>query len=102
MAAIITKGTTPDIVYKFKTVDVSTLTKAIFTIKEGGSIVITKDLNDAQIVNNSLVWTLSQAETLSLTGNQTEGRLNWMVGDKRSASKPMEIIVDDNHIEVEI
>ena len=97
--AIIVKGTTPTIIYKFKTIDVNTVTTAIYTIKKDDTIVLRKTLTDATIKGNALTWTLTQEETLSLDGNGLTGMLNWKVGDERGVSKPMEIIIANNHIE---
>lgn len=40
-------GTTPTFEYTFKTVDVSNITTAVLTIKQGGEVAIEKTLSDA-------------------------------------------------------
>ena len=63
---MITRGTTPTITYTFDLVDVSNITTAYLTITQGERVIIEKTLNDAEIGENSLVWTLTQDETLQL------------------------------------
>lgn len=66
---MITRGTTPTIQYRFKVVDVTDLTVADMTIRQG-CLEITKPITEAEIVHsesaNYLEWTLTQEETLSI------------------------------------
>ena len=59
-------GTTPTITYKFKIVSPAELEKAILTIKIAGSVILEKTLADATVGEDSLSWTLTQQETLSI------------------------------------
>lgn len=92
-------GTTPTITYKFKVVDVSEITVAILTIKERGTILIEKTLADANVGEDSLSWTLSQEETLSIGAKSDSMMLNWKLADgTRGASDVVLITGGDNHI----
>ena len=92
-------GTTPTITYKFKVVDVSEITVAILTIKERGATLIEKDLSDATVGEDSLSWTLSQEETLSIGAKSASMMLNWKLADStRGASDVVLITGGDNHI----
>ena len=98
MASII-RGTTPTLIYKFKIVDVSEITKAYLTIKQG-SILIEKSLNDAVSGTDTLSWTLTQEETLSIGTRQASIMLNWVTSDgTRGASGKSVLYIEDNHIE---
>lgn len=98
MASII-RGTTPTLIYKFKIVDVSEITKAYLTIKQG-SILIEKSLNDAVPGTDTLSWTLTQEETLSIGTRQASIMLNWVTSDgTRGASGKSVLYIEDNHIE---
>lgn len=92
-------GTTPTITYKFKVVDVSEITVAILTIKERGTTLIEKDLSDATVEEDSLSWTLSQEETLSIGAKSASMMLNWKLADgTRGASDAVLVTGGDNHI----
>lgn len=98
MASII-RGTTPTLIYKFKIVDVSEIIKAYLTIKQG-SILIEKSLNDAVPGTDTLSWTLTQEETLSIGTRQASIMLNWVTSDgTRGASGKSVLYIEDNHIE---
>lgn len=68
---MIPRGTTAVIEYKFKTIDVSTITSCYLTIKQG-DVEIEKDLSDATMdtTDNTLSWKLTQAETLGLNASK--------------------------------
>lgn len=92
-------GTTPTITYRFKVVDVSEITVAILTIKERGVNIIEKTLSDATIGEDSLSWTLTQEETLSIGARTATMMLNWVTEDgTRGASEQVFITGGDNHI----
>lgn len=92
-------GTTPTITYKFKVVDVSEITVAILTIKERGTTLIEKNLADANVGEDSLSWTLSQEETLSIGAKSASMMLNWKLADgTRGASDVVLVTGGDNHI----
>ena len=78
MAQII-RGTTPTIKFTYNDIEVGNITSAILTLKQGGSTVIEKDLTSAQTQDNMLVWTLTQEETLSLSGKSVTIVCDWLL-----------------------
>lgn len=92
-------GTTPTITYKFKIVFPSDFRACILTIKCNGQILIEKTLADAEIGTDSVSWTLSQSETLSLGTRVGKMMCNWVTQDgTRGASEITTIRGDTNHI----
>lgn len=101
MAEII-KGTTPTIKFTFSNIEVADLAKAIMTVKKNGEIKIEHDLAAATVDENTISWTLSQAETLAVAGN-AEIMLNWLTDEgTRGASNATQVTFTPNHKEVEI
>lgn len=95
----IIKGTTPTIVYTFDEIAVSNIATAVLTIKSGSEIIVEKDLEAASVGDNSLSWTLTQAESLAASGN-AEIMLNWVVQDgTRGASAKTAVYFAPNHVE---
>ena len=95
----ITIGTTPTITYTFKTVSPSDFRACILTIKCNGQILIEKTISDAEISTDSVSWTLSQSETLSLGTKTAKMMCNWVTQDgTRGASEITAIRGDTNHI----
>ena len=91
-------GTTPTITYTFKTVSPADLTKAILTIKSMGQIILEKTLADATAGEDSLSWTLTQQETLSIGTRSCKMMLNWLTNTgTRGASAETVIIGVTNH-----
>lgn len=92
-------GTTPTITYNFKVVSVSDLTKAILTIKCNGQVILEKTLADAVVGEDSLSWTLTQQETLSIGTRSGKMMLNWLThSGKRGASEEITIAGIQNHV----
>ena len=92
-------GTTPTITYTFKVVPVSTITKAVLTVKERGVNIIEKDLSDATVGEDTLSWTLTQEETLDIGVKSASIMLNWKLRDgTRGASKEEVITGVNNHV----
>lgn len=92
-------GTTPRIKYTFNTVDPSSIVVAKMTIKKGSAIIIEKTLNDATIDGSSLVWTLTQSDTLNLGIGSSKVMLNYLTSDGvRGASKEESLMGVGNHI----
>lgn len=92
-------GTTPTITYKFKIVSPAELEKAILTIKIAGQVIIEKTLADAVAEEDSLSWTLTQEETLSIGTRSGKMMLNWLTHrGKRGASKETTIAGIQNHV----
>lgn len=91
-------GTTPTITYTFKTVSPTELSKAILTIKCAGQVILEKTLADAVVGENSLSWTLTQQETLSLGTRTAKMMLNWLTNSgTRGASAETIIVGVTNH-----
>lgn len=92
-------GTTPTITYKFKVVPVDSIVTAVLTIKERGVNIIEKDLADATVGEDTLSWTLTQEETLSIGVKSASIMLNWLTADGvRGASKEEVVNGANNHI----
>lgn len=92
-------GTTPTITYTFKVVPVDSITDAILTIKERGTVIIEKDLSDATVGTNTLSWTLTQEETLLIGVKSASIMLNWLTADgTRGASREEVVNGVNNHI----
>ena len=92
-------GTTPTITYKFKIVSPSDFRACILTIKCNGQKLLEKTLSDAEIGTDSVSWTLTQAETLSLGTRVAKMMCNWVTADgTRGASEITTIRGDTNHI----
>ena len=64
----IIKGTTPTIIFKYRCINVSEITKAFLVVKQSVTTVVERDISSAtvNIEDNQLEWTLTQAETLNL------------------------------------
>lgn len=91
-------GTTPTITYKFKIVSPADLTKAILTIKCNGQVILEKTLADATVGEDSLSWTLTQQETLSIGTRSGKMMLNWLTNSgTRGASAETVITGVTNH-----
>ena len=97
----IIRGTTPTIVYNFKTVKTTDLSEAIITLVKDGATVLEKDMTSATTDQTALSWTLTQEETLQLSG-AVSVMLNWLtVEGVRGASHKTSLVVDSNyHAEV--
>jgi hypothetical protein len=92
-------GTTPTITYTFKVVPVSSIVKAVLTVKERGVNIIEKTLSDATVGEDTLSWTLTQEETLSIGAKSASMMLNWKLADgTRGASDVVLVTGGDNHI----
>ena len=99
MADVIVIGTTPTFIYTFKTISPSDITTAIFTVKSMGQIVIRKTFADAEIGEDTMSFTLSQEETLSIGTHAATAMLNWVTEEgKRGIGKTIKFIGGDNHI----
>lgn len=93
----IIRGTTPTIKYTFSTVSVSDITAAYLTIVMNGSTLLEKDLTQATIDSDSISWTLTQQESLAMTGSKVTAMLNWKLNDgTRGASTRTALFVEKN------
>ena len=96
MANII-RATTPTIKYTFHHVDVSDITKAYMTIVMGSEVVLEKDLAQATVEEDALSWTLTQQETLDMSGCRVSVMLNWKLSDgTRGASARTTLFMESN------
>ena len=94
-------GTTPTITYRFKTVSVSEISAAILTIHDRGSDIIRKTLEDAvvNVTDNTLSWTLTQTESLSIGVKDCKMMLNWKTETgTRGTSEEVTVTGAPNHI----
>lgn len=82
MAQII-RGTTPTITFSYSDIQVSDISKAVLVLKQGGKDVLEKDKTTAtaDTANNTLSWTLSQAETLDLSSKDVTLVCDWVLAN---------------------
>lgn len=92
----IIKGTTPTIEYKFSEIDPVEITSAALTLKQYNRKVIERDLSTAVLGEASLLWTLTQKETLRLKEDVSgEVYLDYLVGGVvRGAGATQEFTVE--------
>ena len=67
--AVIYRGTTPTILYKFRKVDPNRIVEGFLTIRQGPDfkrLVLEKPLSEATLGEMTLSWDLTQEETLKL------------------------------------
>lgn len=98
---MIVRGTTPSIRYTFSTLNVADIIDAYLTIVQGET-VIEKTLQDAEVGEDYLDWTLSQAETVQLddkTNCQIQCKYKMQDGkvyaSKIVNTKPYDILKED-------
>lgn len=80
----IVRGTTPTIIFTFKTIDVSDIDTAYLVIKQWDTAKITKDITSATVdsVAKTVSWTLTQTESLSLDPQKkAEVMMDWLMDD---------------------
>lgn len=88
----IIRGTTPILIFTFSEVNVSDITVAVLTIKQNGTTILTKDLEDATTAAHTISWQLSQADTLSLNCWTANVYCDWKLANGvRGASSPFNI-----------
>lgn len=91
-------GTTPTITYTFKVVPVNSIVTADLTIRQRTGIVLEKHLSDATVGENTLSWTLTQEETLSLGMQVGTIMVNWLTADGVAGVSEMAMVSGaDNH-----
>lgn len=91
-------GTTPTIKYRFRVVDVSTITTAFLTVEKNGRNIVERDLTTATVGEDFLSWDLTQEETLRIGKGGATIMINWLANGKRGASAETPIRMDDNHV----
>lgn len=93
-------GTTPNIIFTFKSVSVENITTAILTIMKNGNEVLRKTIESATVGDKSLTWKLSQEDTITVGDGNASCMLNWVTSDgTRGASDELVLMFDANHIE---
>lgn len=69
---MISRGTTPSILFTFSTIPVTDITQAYLTIEQRGKLIVECDIAEAIIdaENGCITWTLTQEETLLIKPDQ--------------------------------
>lgn len=92
-------GTTPTIQFKFKTIAPSDLAQAKLTIERNNMVIVTKEITDATVSEDTIAWTLSQSETLLIGEGQRDIMLNWLTANgTRGTSAETRVNFIPNHI----
>ena len=63
---MIPSGTTPTLRWRFKNIPIEEIEVAYLTIQQDSENIIEKTLGDAKIEGNTLLWTLTQEDTLKI------------------------------------
>ena len=94
---MIIRGTTPTIKFCFSDVDVNEISVAFITIKQNKELKIDKDISEAVKVENAILWTLTQEETLSLKSKVSATVLcDWkLINGLRGISHELTVQVKD-------
>ena len=81
------RGTTPDIIYKFKKIKVADISVCYLSIAQNNTKLVTKELSDAYDVdteNDSISWRLTQQDTLKFDENiSLEVQIKYKTNDGR-------------------
>lgn len=78
----IIRGTTPQIRVNFHSVEIEDINNIVLVIKQAGIPVIKVEKEDAQEVDNSIIWTLAQKDTLKLRRGKTAvAVVDWLLTD---------------------
>ena len=95
------RATTPTLSFKLpKLIDMEEADEIYVTFETvDGTTLFTKDIDDVETEENIVYVWLTQAETLSLPLGIVYVMVNWLVGDVREATDPIEIKVNRNFIE---
>ena len=64
---MIVRGTTPTIRFNFVAIDTANIAVAYLTIKQNGSVLIEKDLEDGDVQEGYIEWALTQEDTLAMS-----------------------------------
>lgn len=93
----IVRGTTPTIRITFERTDVNYIDNGYLVLKQERNNVIEKPLSDAYVGESDISFTLTQAETLSLTsGVQGVLMFDWLIGTTRGRSEVVKFCVSDS------
>lgn len=75
--AEIARLTTPAFTYKPSAVEMSSITKVFFVLKQGEN-TITKDITTATTSTNGFTWVFTQTETQSLKVGRAVGQVDYL------------------------
>lgn len=90
---VIVRGTTPTIEYSFSTIEIAEIGKAVLTIKQLDEIVIERDLESSEVIDDKLTWSLTQEESLRLHPKvQATLYLDYVLANGRRASAKTKVI----------
>lgn len=74
----IIRGTTPTLIFTFSEIEPEDISICYMLIKQRGQTIIEKTLSDGEISNGGLSFTLTQADTLSLSlASSAKVLLDW-------------------------
>lgn len=63
------RGTTPSLKFTYSDIDIGSINVAYLTIRQLGSNIIEKELSEATVGSDYLLWKLTQEETLLIRAN---------------------------------
>lgn len=73
--------TTPTITWSFSTVTPSDISEAYLTVEQGGEIILEKELSDMTVGEDSISYTMAQAESALIGTKSATVVLNWKLED---------------------
>ena len=90
----IIRGTTPSFYFQDFGFEVGTITAATFLVLQGGAPIIKKALADAQVLESSIRWTLTQQDTLQLDASKPATiKCKWKAGSLVGVSESLTLEV---------
>lgn len=93
----IIRGTTPILIFTFDTIEVSDIDVAYLTVIQNGKTILTKQLSDGTVGENTLSWQLSQEDTLKLSCWSAVIYCDWRLNSGiRGASNPFTVGVSNS------
>lgn len=96
----IVAGTTPTLIYRFRTISPQDIKTAYLTVQQGGRVIVKKDMATAEIGASTLSWTLTQADTLAISRGEARVMVNWVtLTGMRGTSPEITVYGAKNHIE---
>lgn len=99
----IIRGTTPSFLFKDFGVDVATISAAKFLVLQGKEAIIKKPLSEADISQDTVRWSLTQAETLALDPSKPATvRCKWKSGTICGISESLTLEVRNSGDDEEI
>lgn len=94
---VIIRGTTPTIIFTFNDIKPADITACVLAVKQDGQTIINKSLSDAIVEADNISFTLTQAETLTITKYYSVTVvLDWLLTDgTRGRSQAITATVED-------